>query len=676
MNPRPVFLESAAVPVLRPLVPSRRSLWRGLALLGLVLVGQYWFLTAGTWSPDIKDVPRQFTSDYYSMLADAFAHGQLNLLETPSPELASLPDPYDPLQRAYVPFLWDAAYYHGHYFLVWGPVPGLFLLGWRVLTGLSPVHDSTLVLAFAAGLTTAYAGLLWYLRGWLFAAQPGWAAVAFLALGWGGPLLFVLARPAVYEADILGGQCFLFWGLLFAFVGLNRIQGGWLLAAGLCWGLAVGSRYALMPAVAFLAIAFGFRLYTRRADLLPQWAILRAGLLALPLVIIVALLSWYNFARFGDWIETGMSYCLAGFAQRALITTHGLFTASSFFPNLLDYALRPPKLLNQFPFIGLYASMPPWWPKDPLEAHYDTVVGGLWVTPFVFLSVGTIAVAWKQRRPGDGLPRWIYSWPAQPDWAWINLVLIVAAGLALLPVLFYSLTVTMRYTMDVVPLFVLSAAVAGAGMQVSWPRHARRLRLLGASLGLLTVVLGIALGFGGYFQHFERHNPDLSGLLRGDVSLACYLTTAHEAPVDARLTTDLVGGCPHRVLPRLIDPLNKATQPATNDYVLLAFNGSLTYAPVHIPIGQLRVTLYGYGSLGGGLAPKIQLVLQPASGSLIIKPRTIQLIANRVVGRTVQFDHLPAGNYSLIVMFSDDFSEPGQGDRDVFLYDARFQWVK
>ena len=655
-------------------VPSRRARWLGLALVGLVLVGQYWILTAGTWTPNIQDGDGVFTSDYYSLLADAFAHGQLSLRLAPPAELAHLADPYDPAQRAGISILWDAAYYNGKYYLTWGPVPALILVGLRLLTGINGVHDSFLVMLFAAGLTVACAGLLWYLWRWLFPAQLRWvAAIALLALGLGNPLLFMLARPAVYEAAILGGQCFLFWGLLFAFIGLNRPGAGWLLAAGLCWGLAVGSRYSLMPPVAFLTLACTVRLATQRGPAPVRRAAIRAGLFVLPLAILVALLAWFNFARFGNWFETGQAYVLTSVTQHAFVTSHGLLGTSGFFPNLLDYVFRPPKLLGQVPFITTYLSMPAWWPKDLNDLNYEPIVGCLWATPFVMLSAGTIAVAWKQRQPRVGLLPWVASWPLQSDLAWMNLLLISAAGLALLPLLFYRLGVTMRYMADYVPLFILAAGVACAGLQVSRPRRARLLGALAGGLAVLSVCFGVALGFSGYYQHFERHNPGFVEFLRGRVSIACYVTTLLERPLGAQQATNMADACWRAVTPIKIEPANVAIQP-NSGYVFLGFNGNVNYGRLQIPAGRLRATLYAWGSVGGGRAPQVQLALQSSEHGPNVAPQTIQLTGDSVSAISVEFDNLPAGDYDPVVLFADNFYEPGQGYRVVILYQVRFQW--
>jgi hypothetical protein len=50
------------------------------------------------------------------------------------------------------------------------------------------------------------------------------------------------------------------------------------------------------------------------------------------------------------------------------------------------------------------------------------------------------------------------------------------------------------------------------------------------------------------------------------------------------------------------------------------------------------------------------------------------LIADRVSALSVEFDNLPAGDYDPVVLFADDFYQPGQGDRNVILCPVRCQW--
>ena len=71
--------------------------------------------------------------------------------------------------------------------------------------------------------------------------------------------------------------------------------------------------------------------------------------LTLPLVLGLAVLGWYNWARFNSVFETGFIYQLAGpFLQ---LYRHVLFSPLYILPNLYDYLLVRPKIIRIFPFL-------------------------------------------------------------------------------------------------------------------------------------------------------------------------------------------------------------------------------------------------------------------------------------------------------------------------------------
>ncbi|MFR4802239.1 MAG: cytochrome C oxidase Cbb3, partial [Eggerthellaceae bacterium] len=78
----------------------------------------------------------------YAELAKSMAHGKLYLEEEPPNWLQNMEDPYDRGARDQMVketgenYLWDVAYYEGHYYVYFGVVPVvLFYLPFYLLTG-------------------------------------------------------------------------------------------------------------------------------------------------------------------------------------------------------------------------------------------------------------------------------------------------------------------------------------------------------------------------------------------------------------------------------------------------------------------------------------------------------------------------------------------------------------
>jgi hypothetical protein len=171
------------------------------ALLTIVGVTQTYFATGGVWRYEMG-------FNYFDQLGQAFLAGQLYLSTEPSPELTALPDPWDPVQneavRLHDPlhFLHDASYYHGHYYLYWGPIPSLIHAAIRVLT-----HQ-----AIADSMIDVFAGVLSCLGFWLIldrvrarlVESPAWLVWgSSLAFGVGGITLFLEGRPSIYHESLL-----------------------------------------------------------------------------------------------------------------------------------------------------------------------------------------------------------------------------------------------------------------------------------------------------------------------------------------------------------------------------------------------------------------------------------------------------------------------------------------
>jgi hypothetical protein len=107
--------------------------------------------------------------------------------------------------------------------------------------------------------------------------------------------------------------------------------------------------------------------------------------------------------------------------------------------------------------------------------------------------------------------------PARTTWLWIALtVYVVGAG----PFLILNVT-TMRYQHDFAS-GVMLMAIFGGWRLLAAPASARGRRAAAWVYGLLaatTIVAGVLLGFGGYFKHFERHNPALTEKLAAKLSV-------------------------------------------------------------------------------------------------------------------------------------------------------------
>lgn len=476
-------------------------------ILGILVLGSYiWFLSVGYWTNWPK------TTSYYQQLGDAFAHGQVSLLDEPAPALLSLSDPYTYANREGISYPWDVVFYHGRFYLYWGPVPALvaLLIGFFTRT---VVGDHLLVFVFVGGVFAFSTFFILRIRSRFF-PNLRWVYVipGILLAGFANPMPWLLNRPAVYEAAIASGQLFLLAGLLFGFLAFDksRLESWKLVLSGLCLALAVASRASLAITSIFLAAMIAGYLYWMHATWLRKLLKLMAFLLPYSAVLIA--MGWYNKIRFGDWFEFGFKYQLTG------MNTHILtFSPANLLINLHNYFLNPYRLLSTFPYIkprsgSLFIFFPI---SSPSNYYSEQTTGILMTVPFIlFALVPVIHLIWYTGKSVTGAIKKI---PFRDEWSgdglfrWTVFALTGGAFLAFAPILVY-IAGMMRFLGDVMPLLVLLSTfglfmgrqyLEGKTTEIFW------FNVFAALLTVYSVVVSLLLAVTGAEARFEHLNPIL-----------------------------------------------------------------------------------------------------------------------------------------------------------------------
>jgi len=375
--------------------PFDMGLGFAIVVCGLVIWLAFWFTSAGHF----PTFPR-IQNDYLE-LGDAFLHGQTALLDLPDPRLAELGNPYDYSQRKHLKVHWDASYYDGRYYLYWGPVPALVSAGLEGITGRPPPAAVLTLLAYL-GLLGTFPLLLMEVSHTSGYRVPRLSFGLFLLLGFVNlPLLNVIGSPRIYQTSILYGQFFLLAGLLGVLLAIRRRSPGWLLLGSLGWGLALGSRYNLVFAVALqLVFAAGWIWHDG------GWTGLRTkiGLLLGPMVLCLVALGAYNYVRFNNPLETGLTYQLTipELAQQPY--------ALRYIPsNLYLYTLYPLTSAQTFPFIQSAhfrtAMLPAWLPLPPGRQIDQIIMGVLPTVPALWLLLLALPLGFVWLRSTSFSPR-------------------------------------------------------------------------------------------------------------------------------------------------------------------------------------------------------------------------------------------------------------------------------
>lgn len=471
---------------------------RFLSALGFVWLPWVALALFGAWMAGAGEPFKAWPSymDYHELQAEGFLQGHLHLSWEPAPELLKQENPRDPAHRAL--WLWDASLHDGHYYLYWGPVPALLMAAVKWAFHIPWLGDPFAVYVFWLLALAASGALLWRLRAEHFPQVPrGWVTVLLLAVGFIGPVLHLVTTAAVYQAAIIGAQAFLVLGVALAARQAGNAAppagGTWRLwAAGLAFGLALACRITVAPAIAVIG-------------LLTAWAVgrgdVRAAARALVAVAapvaacLVAMLA-YNQARFGKPLEFGITL------QMSTIKFQPSF---AYLPaNLHGYALRNLAVdWCTFPYL-----LQRWDPPDSLPswihppADYlvgEPLVGFLRSIPLSWLAVPAMLFVARSARRQD-----------PPDkrralWWWLGVGAALATATFAVPLMMFS--ATMRYLGDVAYGLCLMGALGAFALLASG-----RKRQGGAVVALVVLaqlVVGFAIGFQGYNNHFKLKRPEL-----------------------------------------------------------------------------------------------------------------------------------------------------------------------
>jgi hypothetical protein len=401
--------------------------------------------------------------------------------------------------------------------MYWGPLPALLLAATKVLFGIPTsvsIGDQYPALVFAA-LTFIFLALLVDELGRRLFSAPLWlSASAVLVVAYASPLPFMLARGAVYEVAILGGQAFLMAGLLIAATTLlaseavlERAGPRWVLV-GACWAAAIACRLSLAPAVALLIAA------TVLAGTPRPWALRRSSRLlvqlATPVVLGVGMLLVYNRARFGSLLDFGVSKMLTFIPFKTSV--------EYIVPNLYSYFWRPFESLCHFPFMQSVSRLDDTFPAGfQLPEGYrvmiiEAVIGLLRTTPWLVFAVYALwdfarrLAALRSREVRAALDQGarVRLWTAFCSLA------MVALGLAPVLVMFIA---TMRYFADfrqgLLLLGALGAFTLYERVRERGPLLRYGVNTVIALCAAYTIATGALIGFDSYYRQFASRNPEL-----------------------------------------------------------------------------------------------------------------------------------------------------------------------
>jgi tetratricopeptide (TPR) repeat protein len=465
--------------------PGAASRWMQRGILGVVCVLVIAGYACAARLGGVEWSTLNAANEGYNLLAQGFRAGQLSLKKELPPGFTSLTDPYDPeANRPYqiLPYdMRDLSYYGGKLYVYFGVTPAVVLF-WPLVavTGQYVFGRQALTLFCGVGFLASVGLLRALWRRYFAEVSVGVVAACALALGLATGVPAILPHSDIHEVAISCGYMLTMLTLAAIWCAMHesRRRSGWLAAASLAYGLAVGARPNLLFGAVILLVPVVQAWRERRRILSPLLAAIG------PMVVIGLGLMTYNFLRFGSPFEFGWRYMLAAVRQ---VTAQGFHVRYLWF-NWRVYLLEPARWRAPFPFVHEVR-------VTPMPAGYYGVqdaFGVLSNIPLVWLALA-VPLAWRGRSAETrSTLRGFLAVPA---------VLFGITGLTLS--LFFCASI--RYEVEFLPALVLLAVVGILSLErrlANRPAWRRRVRwgwgvLLGFSVLFNLLVSAEQWAYGG-----------------------------------------------------------------------------------------------------------------------------------------------------------------------------------
>lgn len=505
-----------AVPVNKPLSYLKTHRSRiATVITSLVVVFIYvWYCSYEQWTS------WPLHSLFYDPLANGFASGSLSLAEDPDPAILALSNPYDPGERRGVEFPMDYSIYEGKYYLYFGPVPAIPLVILK-LFGFGTIGDQYLVFAGVLGLFLFQSLLIVWINNRFFPTLPGWIIpICIFFAGLIAPLGRLLTDGRVYETAIAWGACFFLGGFYFLVTALDeQDRSAWrFVAAGACLAIAVGSRITeVLPVgiVSLMLLYFAIRTYTQTRSF--SKASYPLAMVGLPLALGIAILGWYNWARFGNVFETGISYQMT--TPNLQKYRDVLYSPLYILPNTYNYVAAPPEVSREFPFLkSIRGKGHLRFPKIKLPRVYYTrsMTGILYTTPFVLLAgLSVFALPFMKNKKDES------SANAQDNFLlrWIIVTLFGSFLIAFLLNLSFFWVET-RYFLDFTPPLILLSIIGfwlAYRSLARWPLLSKSFLAIGIVLMMVSVLVSNLVLFSNQATVYRDKFPEMWNFL-SDIS--------------------------------------------------------------------------------------------------------------------------------------------------------------
>lgn len=336
----------------------------------------------------------------YAELAKALAKGQVYLDEEPPQWLQDLDTPYDKASRDEAQkasgqdYLFDVAYFNGHYYVYFGVVPVLlFYLPFYLVTGANfPTAIGVLisVIMWILGITAL---LHRFAKHHFERVNLGIFMILQIAIVTCSGALYLLKFPTFYSLPIALALAFTVWGLYFWMRGRKSPnRKAFYLAGSACMALVLGCRPQLFL-LSLVAFPLFWRPYISMGRIKTKDGLREFICLIAPYVVVGAGLMIYNYARFGSPFDFGANYNLTVNDM----TKRGM-NIGRIAPAIFSYFFQTPATMGVFPFLQQTTFETTYVGQTIREATFGGIFACLPITWLIFIAYPALKVRNLQRK--------------------------------------------------------------------------------------------------------------------------------------------------------------------------------------------------------------------------------------------------------------------------------------
>ena len=341
---------------------SKKSLKQEYILLGITAVFFLMLSLINTYSSgetnkyeksflDFSTTQGMYNKDFVESLRDGKFYLNFELSE----KFLELKNPYDVIERSElereVDYKWDTAYYKGKFYVYFGILPALLIfLPYNLLTG-KYLKLSVVTYGFSIFIFILLKEILLKLLSRYFEKIKFKNVVYYLIALLSGTLIFYAnGMSRFYEVVIIAGLYFVLQGINFI---LNSIENKKNKHLNIFWGcLCLALSVACRPTDLLASILIVPYLIKLFVDYIKQIKNNKKNLIklilavAIPYIVVGALLMWYNYERFENPFDFGSKYQLTINNMVALKSR-----IASIPVGIMCNLFSIPKFILDFPFI-------------------------------------------------------------------------------------------------------------------------------------------------------------------------------------------------------------------------------------------------------------------------------------------------------------------------------------